>query len=138
MLLDDKGRPGSKPPWGRLTAIDLNSGRKVWQVPFGEYENLVRNGSPVQGQRNHGGVIATAGGLLFATGTLDNRIRAYDAADGRELWSYKLPAAGSAPPSTYVVDGTQYVVVVAGGGQYVEYSGRSDKIIAFRLSKAAR
>ena len=138
VLLDDKGRPGSKPPWGRLTAIDLNSGRKVWQVPFGEYENLVRNGSPVQGQRNHGGVIATAGGLLFATGTLDNRIRAYDAADGRELWSYKLPAAGSAPPSTYVVDGTQYVVVVAGGGQYVEYSGRSDKIIAFRLSKAAR
>lgn len=133
VLLDDQGRPGSKPPWGHLTALDLNSGRHLWRVPFGEYENLVREGKPIRGQRNHGGVIATAGGLLFATGTLDNRIRAFDASDGRELWSYRLPAAGSAPPATYMVDGVQYVVVVAGGGQYVEYSGRSDKIIAFRL-----
>jgi len=138
VLLDDQGRPGSKPPWGQLTAIDLNSGRKVWQVPFGEYDNLTRAGSPVKGQRNHGGVIATGSGLLFATGTLDNRIRAYDATDGRELWSHKLPAAGSAPPTTYMIDGTQYVVVVAGGGQHVEFSGRSDKIIAFRLPKGRR
>ena len=138
VLLDDQGRPGSKPPWGQLTALDLNSGRKVWQVPFGEYESLTRDGNPVKGQRNHGGVIATGGGLVFATGTLDNRIRAYDAADGRELWSYKLPAAGSAPPSTYMVGGTQYGVVVAGGGQHVEFSGRADKIIAFRLPKALR
>jgi quinoprotein glucose dehydrogenase len=138
VLLDDQGRPGSKPPWGHLTAIDLNTGKKVWQVPFGQYEQLSRNGQPVQGQRNHGGVIATAGGLVFATGTLDNRLRAYDAANGRELWSYKLPAAGSTPPSTYVQDGVQYLVVVAGGGQHVEFSGRSDQIIAFRLPAAAR
>ena len=131
-------RPGSKPPWGHLTAIDLNTGRRVWQVPFGVYDKLLRNGQPVQGQRNHGGVIATAGGLVFATGTLDNRIRAFDAADGRELWSYKLPAAGSAPPSTYMIDGTQYLVVVAGGGQHVEFSGRSDKVIAFRLPSGLR
>jgi quinoprotein glucose dehydrogenase len=138
VLLDDQGRPGSKPPWGQLTAIDLNTGRKRWQVPFGAYENLIRNGSPVKGQRNTGGVIATAGGLLFATGTVDNRIRAFDADDGRELWSYKLPAAGSTPPSTYLLDGVQYLVVVAGGGQHVEFSGRSDKILAFRLPNAPR
>ena len=135
VLLDDQGRPGSKPPWGHLTAIDLNTGRRVWQVPFGAYENLMSEGKPVTGQRNHGGVIATAGGLLFATGTHDNRIRAYDAANGRELWSHKLPAAGSAPPSTYSIDGRQYVVVVATGGQHVEFSGRSDQIIAFRLPR---
>ena len=138
VLLDDQGRPGTKPPWGHLTAIDLNTGKRVWQVPFGAYDKLLRNGQPVQGQRNHGGVIATAGGLVFATGTLDNRIRAFDAADGRELWSYKLPAAGSAPPSTYMIDGTQYLVVVAGGGQHVEFSGRSDKVIAFRLPRGLR
>jgi quinoprotein glucose dehydrogenase len=138
VLLDDHGRPGSKPPWGQLTAIDLNSGKKVWQVPFGEYADLMRDGSPVKGQRNHGGVIATGGGLIFATGTVDNRVRAYDATDGRELWSYKLPAAGSTPPSTYMLDGTQYLVVVAGGGQHVEFSGRSDKIIAFRLPTSGR
>ncbi len=138
LLLDDQGRPGSKPPWGHLTAIDLNTGKQAWQVPFGRYDQLRRQGQPVQGQRNHGGVIATASGLLFATGTLDNRIRAYDARNGHELWSYKLPAAGSTPPSTYLLDGVQYLVVVAGGGQHVEFSGRSDQIIAFRLPVAAR
>jgi quinoprotein glucose dehydrogenase len=138
VLLDDQGRPGSKPPWGYLTAIDLNTGKKAWQVPFGQYDKLTRKGQPVQGQRNHGGVIVTAGGLVFATGTVDNRIRALDAADGRELWSYKLPAAGSTPPSTYMLNGQQYVVVVAGGGQHVEFSGRSDKIIAFRLPSGPR
>jgi quinoprotein glucose dehydrogenase len=138
LLLDDQGHPGSKPPWGLLTALDLNTGKKAWQVPLGLYDQLHRHGQPVQGQRNHGGVIATAGGLVFATGTLDNRLRAFDAATGRELWSYRMPAAGSAPPSTYMVDGVQYLVVVAGGGQYVEFSGRSDQLIAFRLPAAAR
>jgi quinoprotein glucose dehydrogenase len=138
VLLDDQGRPGSKPPWGHLSAIDLNTGKLAWQVPFGAYDQLQRQGQPVQGQRNHGGVIATASGLLFATGTLDNRIRAFDASNGHELWSYRLPAAGSTPPSTYMLDGVQYVVVVAGGGQHVEFSGRSDQIIAFRLPPAKR
>ena len=138
LLLDDQGRPGSKPPWGRLTAIDLNTGKHLWQVPFGAYDKLLREGKPVQGQRNHGGLIATAGGLLFATGTLDNKLRAYEATSGRELWSYQLPAAGSTPPATYLLNGVQYLVVVAGGGQHVEFSGRSDKIIAFRLPPAAR
>lgn len=138
VLLDDQGRPGSKPPWGHLTAIDLNTGRQAWQVPFGAYDQLQRKGRPVLGQRNHGGVMATASGLLFATGTVDNRIRAYDASNGRELWSYRLPAAGSAPPSTYMLDGVQYVVVVAGGGQHVEFSGRSDQLIAFRLPQSRK
>jgi len=138
VLLDDQGRPGSKPPWGHLNAIDLNTGKLAWQVPFGAYETLQRGGQPVLGQRNHGGLIATAGGLLFATGTVDNRIRAYDASNGRELWSHRLPAAGSTPPSTYLLDGVQYLVVVAGGGQHVEFTGRSDQIIAFRLPATAR
>ena len=138
LLLDDKGYPGTKPPWGFLTALDLNSGKKVWQVPFGQHDELQRNGAPVQGQRNHGGVAVTAGGLVFATGTLDDKIRAFDSANGKELWSFKLPAAGSTPPSTYMLKGTQYVVVVATGGLFHGYSGRSDKIIAFKLPDALR
>lgn len=133
LLLDDQGYPGSKPPWGYLSAIDLNTGRKIWQTPFGEYENLRRGGKAVKGQPSFGGVIATAGGLLFATGTVDGKVRAFDATDGRELWAYQLPAAGSAPPMTYAIDGTQYVVVVATGGQYHGFSGRSDKVVAFKL-----
>lgn len=138
LLLDDQGYPGSKPPWGFLSAIDLNTGKRVWQVPFGEYEQLRRAGAPVKGQVNFGGVIATAGGLLFATGTVDNRIRAFDSANGRELWSFRLPAAGSAPPLTYLLNGTQYVVVVASGGMFHGFTGRSDKIIAFKLPAARR
>jgi len=136
LLLDDKGYPGTKPPWGLLTALDLNTGKKLWQVPLGQHDELQRNGAPVQGQRNHGGVAVTAGGLVFATGTVDNRIRAFDSANGRELWSYKMPAAGSAPPTTYLLNGTQYVVVVATGGLFHGFSGRSDKIIAFKLPEA--
>jgi quinoprotein glucose dehydrogenase len=138
LLLDDKGYPGTKPPWGLLTALDLNSGKKLWQVPFGQHDELQRNGAPVQGQRNHGGVAVTAGGLVFATGTVDNKVRAFDAANGRELWSFTLPAAGSTPPSTYLFKGTQYVVVVASGGLFHGFSGRSDKIIAFKLPEAQR
>jgi len=132
LLLDDKGNPASKPPWGHLTAIDLNTGKHVWRVPFGEYDDLTRDGVPVKGQKNSGGVIATAGGLLFATGTVDKKIRAFDASNGEELWSYRLPAAGSAPPTTYLHEGRQYVVVVATGGIAPGFT-RSDKIIAFRL-----
>jgi quinoprotein glucose dehydrogenase len=95
LLLDPDGNPGSKPPWGHVTAIDLNTGQQRWQIPFGAYDQLRRHGQPVQGQRNTGGLIATASGLLFATGTVDDRVRAYAAADGRELWSYKLPAAAA-------------------------------------------
>jgi quinoprotein glucose dehydrogenase len=133
LLLDDQGNPGSKPPWGHLTAIDLNTGRQRWQVPFGAYEHLLRDGKPVQGQRNTGGVIATASGLLFATGTVDDKIRAYAADSGVELWAHALPAAGSTPPMTYLHQGVQYLVVVATGGAHVGFSGRSDQIIAFKL-----
>jgi quinoprotein glucose dehydrogenase len=136
LLLDDNGYPGTKAPWGLLTAIDLNSGRKMWQVPFGQYEQLRRHGDPVKGQRNSGGAIVTAGNLVFATGTVDNKIRAFDSSNGRDLWSFDLPAAGSAPPATYTLNGTQYVVVVASGGQFVGFTGRSDKVIAFKLPKA--
>jgi quinoprotein glucose dehydrogenase len=132
-LLDSNGNPGSKPPWGLLTALDLNTGKKVWQLPFGEYQKLRRNGQPVKGQQNVGGAMVTAGGLVFATGTIDSRVRAFDSSTGKELWSFELPAAGSAPPSTYQINGTQYVVVVASARPKNSDDVRFDKIVAFRL-----
>ena len=54
-LFDENGYPGSKPPWGNLTAIDLNSGKIKWQVPFGEYESLTKLGIPLTGTENFGG-----------------------------------------------------------------------------------
>ena len=132
-LLDDQGFPGSRPPWGEIVALDLASGRIQWRVPFGEYAELKRRGLPRAGQPNFGGLIATRGGLIFATGTIDAHVRALDVETGNELWSYELPAAGSAPPTTYKVDGRQFLAVVATGGRFHGFDARASRIVAFAL-----
>jgi len=126
-LLDENGYPGSKPPWGTLTSIDLNTGKMIWQVPFGEYDELTKNGLSITGTENYGGATGTAGDIIFATGTLDKKIRAYDANNGEELWSYELPFVGSGPPSIYFTNGKQYVVVAATGSLSLK-SGYPDLI----------
>ena len=77
-LLDDAGYPGTKPPWGTLSAIDLNSGRLVWKAPLGEYNELTQQAVPKTGTENFGGATVTAGGLVFCAGTQDLKIRAFD------------------------------------------------------------
>ena len=136
-LVDHEGYPGGAPPWGEIVALHLPTGRIGWRVPFGEFPELTARGVPVTGQPNYGGVIATRGGLLFATGTVDGELRALDAANGRELWSYRLAASGSAPPLTYELDGRQYVAVVASGGRFHNFGERSSKIYAFALPALA-
>jgi len=132
-LLDYEDYPGSKPPWGEIVAVDLNEGKIVWRVPFGEYKELTARGIPTTGQENFGGLFATKSGLIFATGTPDRQLRAYDALNGLELWSYTLPAAGSAPPLTYEVDGIQYVTVIASGGMFHGFKHKASSIVTFRL-----
>lgn len=139
VVLDDQRRPGSDPPWGLINAIDLNSGHKLWSKPFGEYADLKSQGVKPTGQPNFAGLITTGGGLIFATGTLDRKIRALNSTSGEELWSYDLPAAGSAPPVTFEIDGVQYVAVVATGGIFETYGKEkhTDEILAFRLPGGA-
>jgi len=133
-LLDDQGYPGNKPPWGTLNAIDLNTGKIVWKSPLGEYEELTKQGIPKTGTENFGGATVTAGGLVFCAGTRDLKIRAFDKNTGRELWAYKLPFGGFAPPSVYQVNGRQYVVIAAtGGGKLGGEFG--DAYVAFSLGQ---
>lgn len=131
-LLDDQGYPGSKPPWGTLNAIDLNTGKIVWKSPLGEYPELTKRGIPKTGTENFGGATVTMGGLVFCAGTRDLKIRAFDKDTGRELWAYKLPFGGFAPPSVYQVKGREYIVIAAtSGGKLGGQPG--DAYVAFSL-----
>jgi len=131
-LLDDQGYPGSKPPWGTLNCIDLNTGKIIWRVPLGEYPELTAQGIPKTGTENFGGPMVTAGGLVFVAGTRDEMIRAFDKDTGEELWSAKLPFGGYAPPATYEIEGRQYVVIAATGAGKLGTTG-GDAWVAFAL-----
>ena len=93
-FVDNEGYPASKPPWGTLNCLDLNTGKLVWTVPLGEYPALAEEGVPKTGTENYGGAIVTAGGLLFCSGTRDSKIRAFDKQTGAELWSGKVTMGG--------------------------------------------
>jgi quinoprotein glucose dehydrogenase len=130
---DDDGYPVSRPPWGLLTAIDLNSGEHLWEVPLGEYKELIDQGLPITGTDNYGGPLVTESGLLFIAATKDAKFRALDKATGQQLWETKLPAAGFATPATYSVNKKQYIVIACGGGKLKQPSG--DKYVAFVLGE---
>ncbi len=115
--------PINTPPWGTLTAIDLNSGSQKWQVPLGG----------LTGTDNYGGPLATQGGLIFIAATPDRKLHAFDKNSGKLLWEYSLPAAGYSTPSTYLVHGKQYIVIACGGGKLNSKSG--DQYVAFALEE---
>ncbi len=127
----EDGLPMIKPPWGQLTAIDLNEAKIKWQIPLGNYDSLNIPGHPITGTPNYGGPIVTKGGLLFIAATADNKIRAFDKETGEKLWEADLPTSGVATPATYSVDGKQYVVIACGGGREGAKSG--DSYVAFAL-----
>ncbi len=129
---DQDGYPAVKPPWGKLTEINLNTGDIAWQIPLGEYPELAAKGIPTTGTENAGGSIITAGGLIFIGSTFDEKFRAFDVDTGKLLWQTKLDAAAHASPSTYSINGKQYVLTAAAGGSMVE-SPAGDEYVAFTL-----
>jgi quinoprotein glucose dehydrogenase len=114
-------------PWGAVTALDLNTGRKKWESPLGSMAEGVRTGSP-----SLGGPLVTGGGLVFLAAALDNRLRAFDSDTGAEIWSHELPASAQASPMTYSAGGKQYVVIAAGGHGKLG-SKQGDYVVAFAL-----
>jgi quinoprotein glucose dehydrogenase len=133
-FLDPEGYPAIAPPWGTLTAIDLNQGKIAWQIPLGEHPALAAKGMKDTGSENYGGAIVTANGLLFIGATnYDKKFRVFDKLNGKLLWETELPAAGNATPATYEVNGRQFVVIAAGGGKWGAPSGGS--YVAFALKR---
>jgi quinoprotein glucose dehydrogenase len=126
--------PCGAPPWGTLTAVDMEKGTIRWRVPLGSMQNFggTHNSVPL-GSISLGGPITTDGGLIFIAGTTDSRIRAFDIETGKELWSAVLPASGNATPMTYEVNGKQYLVIAAGGHQGIREEALGDAVVAFAL-----
>jgi len=126
-FLSPKGTPCTAPPFGTTLALDLFTGKKMWEVPLGTYRDTMQTGTI-----NFGGAIVTAGGLVFAAAAMDGFLRAFDADSGREIWKYELPAGGQATPMTYSIGGKQYLVIAAGGhGKLGTKQG--DFVLAFAL-----
>lgn len=129
---DFEGYPASKPPWGKLVALSLKTGKIKWQVPLGEHKELTARGIPITGTENFSGPLVTAGGLVFASGTKDSKIRAFNKNTGEELWSFTLPFIGSAPPSTYEINGKQYILIPATGSRHFK-DKKGSSYISFSL-----
>ncbi len=130
-FLDKKGYPAIKPPWGTLSAINLNSGTIAWQIPLGEFSVLSAQGIAITGTENYGGPVITKGGLIFIGATKDQKFRVFDKVNGLLLYETTLPAGGYATPITYQRKGKQYVVIACGGGKMGTPSG--DYYVAFAL-----
>ncbi len=137
LLLSPKRLPCTAPPWGTLLAIDPSTGEKKWEVPLG----LLYAGAPGKpptpaawGSISLGGPIATAGGLAFIAGTLDNAVYAFDVETGKQLWRGVLPTSARATPMTFRgPDGRQYLVICAGGHQPAGNQPLGDYVVAFSL-----
>ncbi|MFZ0694195.1 MAG: PQQ-binding-like beta-propeller repeat protein, partial [Alphaproteobacteria bacterium] len=114
--------PCQKPPWGKLIAVNANTGDIAWETVSGITEGLPE-GKQNTGNGGSAGPIATAGGLVFDGSTSDSRIRAYDSKTGKELWVAKMAKSGTADPMTYAgKNGKQYVAIVT-----------SDTVVVFAL-----
>lgn len=130
-FLDSKGLPALSPPWGTLNAIDLNTGKYLWKIPFGDEPSLAEKGITGTGAENYGGPIVTASGLLIIGAAKDGKMRIYASKSGKLLRTINLPAAAFATPATYSVKGKQYIVIACGGTKLGTPKG--NKYVAFSL-----
>ncbi|WP_442947106.1 membrane-bound PQQ-dependent dehydrogenase, glucose/quinate/shikimate family [Novosphingobium sp.] len=126
-----------QPPYGGIRAIDMATGKTIWDKPLGEARTNGPFGIPSMlpvtiGTPNNGGSVVTAGGVIFVAAATDNLIRAIDLRTGKVLWKDVLPAGGQATPMTYMVNGRQYLVIAPGGHHFME-TPIGDQVIAYAL-----
>ncbi len=126
-----------EPPYGGLRAIELATGRTLWDRPFGTAQKNGPFGLPsflplTIGTPNNGGPVVTAGGIIFIAATTDDRFRAIDLVSGKVLFEDTLPGGGQATPMTYEANGRQYVVIMGGGHHFME-TPISDALIAYAI-----
>jgi quinoprotein glucose dehydrogenase len=135
VMVSPLGVPCNAPPWGSLSAIDMDTGAIAWRTTLGTTEDIAPLGLALAtGTPNLGGPLVTDGGLVFIAAAMDRYLRAFDASDGHELWRGRLPAGGQATPMSYEWEGRQYVVLAAGGHGEAD-TPRGDYVVAFALPR---
>ena len=127
----------TQPPYGGIRAIDLSTGKTLWDEPLGEARKNGPFGIPSMlpikiGTPNNGGALVTAGGLIFIAAATDDLIRAIDIKTGKVLWTDKLPAGGQATPMTFEANGRQYIGFMAGGHHFM-HTPVGDYVLAYAL-----
>jgi quinoprotein glucose dehydrogenase len=133
--------PCNQPPYGRLSAVDMTTGKLIWTQVLGNARTVGPKGIPshltfMLGTSNVGGAVVTNSGLFFIGAAMDRYLRAFDTASGKELWKADLPAAANATPMTYMgSDGRQFVVVAAAGALGIE-THPGDYLMAYALPKS--
>jgi quinoprotein glucose dehydrogenase len=140
-LISPLNVPCNEPPYGTLSAVDLDTREVRWSRPFGSAQDTgpldIASGLPIpMGMPNFGGSMTTAGGLTFIGATQDKGFRAFETSSGALLWEHRLPAGGQANPMTYISpkSGRQFVVIAAGGHKMLR-SPAGDSVVAFALPK---
>ncbi|MDJ0928603.1 MAG: pyrroloquinoline quinone-dependent dehydrogenase [Gammaproteobacteria bacterium] len=133
-FLSPLGLPCTAPPWGTLTAIDMETGQHRWQIPLGQARGFGVNvpDASAWGSPGVGGPLVTAGGVVFISSGMDANFRAFDLTDGRQLLKRSIPAPGMAVPMTFMVDDRQFIVIAAGGNALAG-TKLSDAIVAFAI-----
>lgn len=126
----ESGNPCSKPPWGELIAVNVNTGEIAWRSVLGHNEDPALQDA---GVISAGGPITTASGLIFIGATRDSRIRAFDTLTGKLLWQDLLPASNYGTPMTFgLPDGRQALAVVATGG-FAGQPPTADEVVVYAL-----
>lgn len=130
-----------EPPYGGIRAIDLKTGKTLWDRPFGQARNNGPFGIPsllpvTIGMPNNGGSVVTAGGLIFIAAATDGLIHAIDIKAGKTIWTAPLPVGGQANPMVYKEDGKEYVVIMTGGHHFMK-TPVGDQVIAYGLPDKA-
>ena len=130
-FLDLNDKPATNLPWGKIVSLNLNTGLINWETPIGLQNPNLKNSK--LGTPSYGGLAVSSGGLLFSTGTDDNRLYIINAKNGRILEVKEMIAAGSAPPVLYEIEGTSYISIVSTGGNFHNFKNKSSSIYTYKL-----
>jgi quinoprotein glucose dehydrogenase len=133
-FVDQEGYPATAAPWGHLTAIDMNTGKFLWRIPFGDYPELVAQGMKGLGGESTGaGVVTASGLLLIGASHSDSKMHVFDTKTGKLIWETQMPFSGVASPATYMVNGRQYIVFATSSGKAPKSPDKGSAVVAYAL-----